>query len=122
MFYALRVALLSRPHVLKLPPEWAAPGVYVLVGPLGADAPTQLYIGKAVKVRKRLNDHRNAPKLPWWRALAVIRDTTAGFNSAEIGYLEGRLTSELSSHPKISVKAEKNDQDTTIPILRAPRA
>jgi hypothetical protein len=45
----------------------------------------------------------------------VTRDTTAGFNSAEIGYLEGRLYSELSSLPAVSLKADKHDHDTTLP-------
>src|SRR5687768_2139415 len=74
--HALRVALVSRRHVLKLSSEWAAPGVYVLLGPLGTEGQTQLYVGKAVKVRDRLNHHRSNPKLPWWRAIAVTRDTT----------------------------------------------
>jgi Restriction Enzyme Adenine Methylase Associated len=113
--HALRVALVSRRHVLKLSSIWAAPGVYVLLGPLGTDDKTELYVGKAVKVRDRLNHHRNSPKLPWWRAIAVTRDTTAGFNSAEIGYLEGRLYSELSPLPSVSLKADKHDLDTTLP-------
>jgi len=65
--------------------------------------------------RDRLNHHRTRPKLDWWRAVAITRDTTAGFNSAETGYLEGRLYSELSSLPGIDLKADKHDHDTTLP-------
>jgi hypothetical protein len=108
--HALQVAL-----VLKLPPKWAAPGVYILLGALGTQGATELYVGKAVKVRDRLNHHRTKPKLDWWRAVAITRDTTTGFNSAEIGYLEGRLYSELSSLPGINLKADKHDHDTTLP-------
>jgi hypothetical protein len=113
--HALRVALVLRQHVLKLSSAWSAPGVYVLLGPLGTESATELYVGKAVKVRDRLSHHRSNPKLPWWRAIAVTRDTTAGFNSAEIGYLEGRLYSELSSVPTVSLKADKHDHDMTLP-------
>jgi len=113
--HALQVALIARRDVLKLPPKWAVPGVYILLGPLGTQAATELYVGKAVKVRDRLNHHRTKPKLDWWRAVAVTRDTTAGFNSAEIGYLEGRLYSELSSLTGIDLKADKHDHDTTLP-------
>jgi hypothetical protein len=113
--HALRVALVLRKHVLRLSSSWAVPGVYVLLGPLGVDAMTEVYVGKAIKVRNRLNHHRNNPKLPWWRAVAVTRDTTAGFNSAEIGYLEGRLFSELASLDTISLKADKHDLDMTLP-------
>ena len=113
--HALQVALVSRRDVLKLPPKWAVPGVYVLLGPLGTEGKTEIYVGKAVKVRDRLNHHRTRPKLHWWRAVAITRDTTAGFNSAEIGYLEGRLYSELRSLPGVDLKADKHDHDTTLP-------
>jgi hypothetical protein len=113
--HALRMAFVQRKHILKLSSSWAVPGVYILLGPLGGESTTEVYVGKAVKVRDRLNHHRNNPKLPWWRAVAVTRDTTAGFNSAEIGYLEGRLFSELSAIPSISLKADKHDLDTTLP-------
>lgn len=113
--HALRVALVARANVLKLSSMWAVPGVYVLLGPLGVGGTTEIYVGKAVKVRDRLNHHRTKPKLPWWRAVAITRDTTAGFNSAEIGYLEGRLYSELSALPTVDLKADKHDQDTTLP-------
>ena len=113
--HALRIAFVSRRHVLKLPESWSSPGIYVLLGALGGEGDTEIYVGKAVEVRKRLNHHRTNPKLPWWRAIAVTRDTTAGFNSAEIGYLEGRLYKELVGAPGIDLKADKHDQDTTLP-------
>lgn len=113
--HALRVALISRPHVLKLHDGWNVPGIYVLLGPLGTDTSTEIYVGKAVKLRQRLNHHRTKPKLSWWRAVAISRDTTAGFNSSEIGYLEGRLYNELVATPGISLKADKHDHDTTLP-------
>lgn len=113
--HALRVALVSRDDVLRLPASWSVPGVYVLIGALDGRPAAEVYVGKAIKVRDRLGQHRSKPKLSWWRAVAVTRDTTAGFNSAEIGYLEGRLYSELLALPGITLKAEQHDLDTTLP-------
>lgn len=113
--HALRVALVARPHVLKLNETWNVPGIYILLGALGTGSASQAYIGKAIKLRQRLNHHRTKPKLSWWRGVAISRDTTAGFNSSEIGYLEGRLYSELVATPAIDLKADKHDHDTTLP-------
>jgi hypothetical protein len=92
---ALRVAYVTRRDLNHLPDEeWGVPGVYVLLADHGSD---QVYIGQAVHLRKRLLQHRSAPKLEWRRAVAIKRDTSNGFNSAEIGYLEGRLASVIGS-------------------------
>lgn len=114
--HALRVALVSRGDVSALPVEaWNQPGVYILLGPLGGDGKTALYVGKATELRKRLTHHHRVPKLSWWRAVAVTRDTTNGFNSAEIGYLEGRLSRQLAALPAVSLVAGREDIDQTLP-------
>jgi len=48
--------------------------------------------------------HWRNPTLEWWRAMVVVRDTTHGFNSAQIGYLEGRLAQELRARPGVDVR------------------
>lgn len=114
--HALRMALISNHGVLGLPQQpWSAPGVYVLLGSIGGDGKTRVYVGKAKGLRSRLGTHKNRPPIPWWRALAVIRDTTDGFNTAEIGYLEGRLADELGALPQIDLKADRHDIDTSLP-------
>lgn len=111
--HALRVAYLHRAHLTKLPAdEWVCPGVYVL---LTSDGSGKVYVGKATGLRKRLQAHASRPPIPWTHALAVRRDTTHGFNSAEIGYLEGRLSAELDAVPSLSVEKGKHDEDTTLP-------
>ncbi len=111
--HALRVAYLHRAHLKGLPAEeWLCPGVYVL---LTGDGSGQVYVGKATALRKRLQAHANRPPLDWTRAVAIRRDTTHGFNSAEIGYLEGRLSAELGAVASLSVVKGKNDEDTTLP-------
>ncbi len=86
--------------------------MYVL---LAGDASGNVYVGKATALRKRLQNHNSRPPLPWARALIVRRDTTHGFNSAEIGYLEGRLSAELGEVTSLSVVKGKSDEDTTLP-------
>lgn len=111
--HALRVAYVHRRDVGRLPDtDWAAPGVYVL---LTDDGSGQVYVGQAVRLRGRLQQHRSSPKLPWRRAVLIKRDTSHGFNSAEIGYLEGRLSAELGASAGMSVVKGKVDQDATLP-------
>lgn len=111
--HALRVAYIARRDLAKLPEaDWATPGIYVL---LTGDGSGQVYVGQAVSLRSRLMQHRSAPKLDWVRAIVIKRDTSHGFNSAEIGYLEGRLSAELDAVESLSVVKGKSDQDATLP-------
>lgn len=111
--HALRVAYFDRQHWASLPAsDWDAPGVYVL---MTADGSNRVYVGQARKLRGRLQQHNNKEKLPWRRALAVKRDTTAGFNTAEIGYLEGRIAAELNALRQITVIEGQSSGDETLP-------
>lgn len=110
---ALRVAYVARRDVEHLPDdEWGVPGVYVL---LSDDGSGDVYVGQAVHLRKRLLQHRSKPKLAWRRAAAVKRDTSHGFNSAEIGYLEGRLAAEIGAISGVTVIEGLRSHDTTLP-------
>lgn len=111
--HALRVAYFDRQHWASLPSnDWDAPGVYVL---MTSDGSNRVYVGQARKLRSRLQQHNNKEKLPWRRGLAVKRDTTAGFNTAEIGYLEGRIAAELNALPQITVIEGQTSGDETLP-------
>jgi hypothetical protein len=111
--HALRVAYVNRRDCKHLPDaEWAAPGVYVL---LTDDGSGQVYVGQAVNLRQRLQQHHAKPRLDWRRAVAIKRDTSHGFNSAEIGYLEGRLSSEIAAIPGVVVVEGLKSQDNTLP-------
>lgn len=110
---ALRVAYVARRDLERLPEsDWCVPGVYVL---LGDDGGGQVYVGQAVHLRKRLLQHRSKPKLEWRRAVVIQRDTSHGFNSAEIGYLEGRLAAEIGAIPGVLVIEGLKSLDTTLP-------
>lgn len=120
--HALKVALVSRESLKALDPKvWNKPGIYVLLGPLGGSV-IQVYVGKSgggkQGVRGRLLTHNSNPttnaKFGWWRAVAVVRDTTEGFDSAQIGYLEGRLASELKALPAMKVRSDRGDLDTSL--------
>lgn len=119
--HALRMAFVAKSNVNRLTEEWQGTGVYVLVGAISTDARTDLYVGQAIDVRKRLIQHRRQPKIAWWRAVAVIRDTTNGFDSAQIGYIEGRLAQELRARPGVHVREGVSTMDVTIPTFaRSP--
>lgn len=110
---ALRVAYVARRDLERLPEsDWGVPGVYVL---LSDDVSGQLYVGQAIHLRKRLLQHRAKPKLEWRRVVAIQRDTSHGFNSAEIGYLEGRLAAEIGAIPGVQVIEGLKSLDTTLP-------
>lgn len=111
--HALRVAYVDRKNLTKVPKgDWDDPGVYVL---LTGDGSGQVYVGSARKLRQRLNQHNSNEKLPWTRAVVVKRDTTNGFNTAEIGYLEGRLSAEVASIAGIEVIEGQKSGDETLP-------
>jgi hypothetical protein len=110
---ALRVAYAARRDIGRLPEaEWGTPGVYLL---LTDDGSGKVYVGQAVHLRKRLLQHRSKPKLEWRRAITLKRDTSHGFNSAEIGYLEGRLAAEIGAIPGVQVVEGLKNLDTTLP-------
>ena len=111
--YALRVGYFHRRDWQNLPvDDWNAPGVYVL---MTTDGSGLIYVGKSVKLRGRVSTHNSAPPIDWKRALAVKRDTSHGFTSADVGYLEGRLAAELAAIPGITVQRGKEDRDDTLP-------
>jgi hypothetical protein len=89
---ALVMAVVDRGVAHLLPKEWDAPGVYVLLDPIGTDGSWGCYVGQAVQpgLRTRIQKHLKE-KDHWSRALLIARDTTLGWNSAQIGWLEGRL-------------------------------
>lgn len=111
--HALRVAYIDRAHLSAVPKsDWDSPGVYVL---LTGDGSGHVYVGQARKLRARLSQHHSSPKLPWTRAVMVKRDTTDGFNTAEIGYLEGRLAAEVGALANLSVIEGQTSGDETLP-------
>ena len=109
---ALKAAIVERGAARHLTDEWDAAGLYILVDRCDSEGFWGVYVGKAPSgVKDRIRTHlRN--KDTWCRALLVQRDTTHGFNSAQIGWLEGRLYDLLkaSDGARLSNKVRPGDE------------
>jgi hypothetical protein len=112
---ALKLAVVERDGVGALGEEWDDPGVYVLIDRHGPDGTWGAYAGKApAGIRARLGAHlRN--KDHWYRAVLVRRDTTFGFNSAQVGFLEGRLYDLLQAAEDARLHNANRPSDETLP-------
>jgi hypothetical protein len=114
--HAIRVAYVARRDVNRLPEaEWRVPGIYVLIADDGSH---KVYVGKSTDLRARVMHHKlaNTHVPEWARAVLVKRDTSHGFTSADVGYLEGRLSAELDAISGITVVKGKTDGDATLPL------
>ncbi|NYE35649.1 hypothetical protein F4692_000753 [Nocardioides cavernae] len=113
---ALRFAIVERDHTLRInAEEWDRPGVYILLDPPSVDGSWGCYVGKApAGIRTRLRDHlRN--KDHWRRAVLIQRDTTFGFNSAQVAWLEGRLYDLLDAAEDARPHNGNRPSDETLP-------
>lgn len=69
---------------------WGVAGVYVLLGPPSVpDALIRARPGMGRDVLARVREHPS--ENPWFTRALMARDTRQGWNTAEAGYLEGRL-------------------------------
>ena len=109
------MAVVGREAIGHLDESWDAIGIYVLLWPIAADGSYTAYVGKVGQstLRKRLYQHERT-KEGWTRALLVRRDTSDGFNSAETGWLEGRLTDLLTLAP-LANPINRPDKDESLP-------
>lgn len=112
---ALRMAIVERDGVQALSSDWDRPGVYVLLDLHDQDGTWGCYAGKAAAgVRGRLMTHV-AKKDHWRRALLIAKDTTFGFNSAQVGWLEGRLYDLLAAAEDARLHNANRPSDETLP-------
>ncbi len=114
---ALRMAVVDRTSLAELDEVWDAPGVYLLLDPPGPDGTYGAYVGKAPSgVRGRLREHRSRRgRESWIRAVAVVRDTTHGWHSGQVGWLEGRLYALLEGAAAANLSNSNRPQDETVP-------
>ena len=115
---ALRMAVVERDAISLLDSQWDVPGVYLLLYPVREDGTFDLYVGKASTggLRSRVMGHKQA-KPGWSRALFVVRDTTHGFHSAHVGWLEGRLCSVARAAARTQVVNGNQPGDDTLPAF-----
>ncbi|MFA1549224.1 hypothetical protein [Actinomadura chokoriensis] len=112
---ALRVAIVERVGTRSLGSDWDVPGVYALLDPASSDGTWGVYVGKApAGIKSRLSDHLSG-KDHWSRAVLLRRDTSYGFHSAQVGWLEGRLYDLLHAVPEARLHNLRRPVDETLP-------
>lgn len=114
---ALRIAVVERKAVRELArEEWESPGVYILLDRPDNDGSWGAYVGKAIRLRDRVLQHDGQKtKSQWYRALIVRRDTTHGFTSTHIGWLEGRVHDLLDNAVAANLHNRERPDDETMP-------
>lgn len=117
---ALKMAVVERNSVRELDEDaWKQPGVYILLYRHNSNGNWSAYVGKSLTLKSRISEHIKK-KEEWYRALLVQLDTTYGFNSAEIGWLEGRLYDLLYAAKDVELKNENSPGDETLPPYDLP--
>jgi hypothetical protein len=114
---ALRLAVVERDAIALLDGTWERPGVYLLLYAID-DGRFEIYVGKASTggLRSRLLSHRNV-KPGWTRAILITRDTTYGYNSAHVGWLEGRLLSVAKAAARAEVVNDNSPGTENLPAF-----
>lgn len=114
----LRMVLINRGAIRRLGDEWRVLGVYFLLGPDPDSSDRFLaYIGEVGKRNLLLRLTEHAAQKTWWnRALLIASSGSDGFNSAEIGWLEGRFYDVLNNAVAARVMNKGRPGDDSIPI------
>lgn len=112
----LRMVLVSRDAIGRLGDEWKVLGVYFLLGPDPASSDRFLaYIGEVGRRTLSLRLTEHAAQKAWWnRALLIASSSLEGFNSAEIGWLEGRFYDLLNNAVAATVMNKGRPGDNSI--------
>jgi len=93
----LRMVLVNRESVGLLDDSWAVLGLYFLLGPSEDNADRyRAYVGEVGKRTLLLRVKEHVTK-EWWSRALLIASASGEFNSAEIGWLEGRLYDVLNN-------------------------
>ncbi len=92
----LRMVLVDRESIRLLDASWKAIGIYFLLGP--GDDPRRFkgYVGEVGKSTLVQRVRQHALSKDWWSRVLLVTKDGESFNSAEIGWLEGRLYDLLS--------------------------
>ena len=90
---------------------WGVAGIYVLLGPGTDPGRVRARPGSGHDVLARLRQHPR--ESPWFTGALVARDTRQGWNSAEAGYLEGRLHDLCRASPAVEHDF-RHDYDETL--------
>ncbi|MCO5298870.1 MAG: hypothetical protein M9886_02855 [Candidatus Nanopelagicales bacterium] len=116
---ALHIAIVDRvQHPTLDDTIWSLPGVYLLLDrPDPATGHWGVYVGKApAGVKNRLREHLRK-KDHWYRAVCIKSDTSHGWNSAEVGWLEGRLYDLMRAAEHADLHNGNQPIDETLPVF-----
>lgn len=114
----LRMVLVNRDAIRRLSSDWKVLGVYFLLGPDPESSDRFLaYIGEVGRRNLLLRLTEHAAQKTWWnRALLIASTSSDGFNSAEIGWLEGRLYDVLNNAVAATVMNKGRPGDDSISV------
>lgn len=88
----LRMVLVNRESIGLLGAEWQLLGIYSLLGPSARDTDRfQAYVGEVGKSMLALRMKQHQRTQDWWNRAPLVASRSNDFNSAKIGWLEGRL-------------------------------
>lgn len=112
----LRMVLVNRHAIRRLADDWKVLGVYFLLGPDPESSDRFLaYIGEVGRRNLLLRLSEHATQKAWWnRALLIASNSSDGFNSAEIGWLEGRFYDVLNNAVAATVMNKGRPGDDSI--------
>lgn len=114
------VEITCKPHALKmavvrnakdLGDQWKSPGIYVLLGSQ-SESSWRAYVGKSNQLSGRFAQDRD---FEWHRALLVRH--SVGFDSAEAGWLEGRMHGLLEA-AGVDLENTQRPGDPTLPVSK----
>jgi hypothetical protein len=113
----LRMVLVNRESIHLLGDEWKVLGIYFLLGPSAGDPDRyRAYVGEVGRASLVQRARHHAKQKDWWnRALLVASSSATGFNSAEIGWLEGRLYDVLNHAVSCDVMNGNRPGDDSLP-------
>lgn len=114
--FALRLAIVQKGQHNKVSSHFERHGFYMLFSRL-PNLRYSVYTGKAglQPVKGRISQHQS--KRDYDVAVMVVRDTTHGFNSAQVGWLEGRFVELFKNLPWAEVKNGPQPSDETLPAF-----
>ncbi len=93
----LRMVLVTRDSVRLLGEEWRKLGIYFLLGPASDPDRFRAYVGEVGRRDLLLRVKEHAAQKDWWNRALLITSASDEFNSAEIGWLEGRFYDVLNN-------------------------
>jgi hypothetical protein len=111
------MVLVNRESVHLLDSEaWGVLGVYFLLGPSEDNDSDhyQAYVGEVGKSSLIQRTKQHAKQKEWWNRALLIASASGDFNSAEIGWLEGRLYDVLNNAVGCNVRNGNRPGDNSL--------